>query len=164
MTTFQALVTAPARGARALGRMVFSRSPMRFFTLPRSGFNYLREVGNGMGSSTVAAPVMWVARTFPEAPPMLWRKLADGQEEQDHDHDLLRLLQRPNDFYTGVILWMATVVDWMVDGNAYWLKIRSRAGIPVELWWCPSWMIEPKGDENAFITHYEYTVDGKSTT
>jgi HK97 family phage portal protein len=56
---------------------------------------------------------------------------------------------------------MATTTDWKVDGNAYWLKVKSRAGTPVELWWAPSWMICPKGDETTFITHYEYLVNGE---
>ena len=46
--------------------------------------------------------------------------------------------------------------DYFVDGNAYWLKIRNRAGRVVEYWWAPQWTVEPKGDEKTFITHYEY--------
>lgn len=155
------LISAPARGLKRLVNMVFARNPIRWFNVGRSGFDYRGEVGNGLGSSTVAAPVLWVARTFPEAPPALWRQRENGQEEQLRTHDMLKLLQRPNEYYTGPILWMATTTDWMADGNAYWLKRRSRAGMPVELWWTPSWMIEPRGDETTFITHYEYSVDGQ---
>jgi HK97 family phage portal protein len=158
------IVTAPAR---ALRRMVFRQNPFRIFTLPRSKYDYLAEVGNGLGSSTVAAPVLWVARTFPEAPPMLYRTLGNGQEEQMRTHPLLRLLRRPNPFHTGVVQWMATTTDWMVDGNAYWLKVRAASGRVVQLWWVPSWLIEPKGaetgaadDPSVFIDHYEYRPEG----
>jgi HK97 family phage portal protein len=147
---------------RALRQMVFRRNPMRVFTLPRTRFDYRREVGNGLGSSTVAAPVQWVARTFPEAPPSLWRKLGKGQEERVDDHALLRLLERPNEYHTGVLQWMATTTDWLVDGNSYWLKIRSAAGTPVQLWWVPSWVMEPKGRDNdpsVYIDHYDYSPD-----
>lgn len=150
-------------GVRRFVKMVFSRDAFRIFTLPRSGVDYLAEVGDGTGSSTVAAPVQWVARTFPEAPPALWSKAADNQNEQVWDHPLLRLLERPNRHYSRHNLWMATTTDWMVDGNAYWIKVRSRANLPVELWWTPSWMMEPKGsstDSSAFISAYVYTVDG----
>jgi HK97 family phage portal protein len=148
---------------RALRGMSFSRNPMRVFTLPRSRLDYRREVGNGLGSSTVAAPVQWVAKTFPEAPPALWEKLGRGQEEQIDDHPLLRLLERPNPYHTGPVQWMATTTDWLVDGNAYWMKIRSRANTPIELWWVPSWMIDAKGKENdgsVYIDHYEYRPEG----
>ncbi len=136
--------------------MVFRRDGQRWFFQPRSSFNYERQVGDGSGSSTVAAPVLWVARTFPEAPPALWRVDEDGQERIEIRHPLLRLMQRPNPFYTGVVLWMATTVSWMVDGNAYWFKLRNANNAVTALWWVPSWMLKPVGNEGTFITHYEY--------
>src|SRR4051794_38776433 len=148
---------------RALRGMSFSRTAARLFFLPRSRVDYRREVGNGLGSSTVAAPVQWVAKTFPEAPPALWEKLGRGQEEQVDDHPLLRLLERPNPYHTGPVQWMATTTDWLVDGNVYWMKIRSRANTPIELWWVPSWMIDAKGKDNdgsVYIDHYEYRPEG----
>lgn len=159
----RALVAAPARGVRRLTSMVFKKNPVRFWTMPRSKFDYLGAVGDGTGSSTVMAPLLWIARTFPEAPPALWEKNGDGLETQIIDHDLLRLLRRPNPYYSGRILWMATVTDWNVDGNAYWLKVRDVGGRVRQLWWVPHWMIEPKSDENdetVFISHYEYKPGG----
>lgn len=154
--TFGSILTAPARGLKRLTHMVFRRNPIRMFLLPNSRFDYQSKVGDGTGSSTVMAPLLWIARTFPEAPPMMWRQLENGQEESEPNHPLLRLLQRPNPFYTGPIMWMATVVDWNVDGNAYWLKVRDAGGRLRELWWAPHWTVEPKGDADTFITHYEY--------
>lgn len=148
-------------GIRRLGRMIFRRSSYRMFSLLGSRVDYLSEVGDGTGSSTVTAPLFWVARTFPEAPPALWRHLGNGQEQPERDHPLLRLLQQPNGFYSGVILWMATITDYKVDGNAYWLKLRDKVGRPAQLWWVPHWLICPKGDDNdpsIYISHYEYRV------
>jgi HK97 family phage portal protein len=150
-----AIGTATSR-MRRLARMVFGRTMVRVFGLPRSRYDFLGDVGDGTRSSTVMAPLLWIARTFPEAPPALWQTTEDGLEEQILDHDMLRLLRRPNRHYSGRILWMATIVDWNVDGNAYWLKLRDRAGRVSELWWAPSWMIEPKGNEDELVTHYEY--------
>src|SRR5919205_4526084 len=150
---------SPIRGIQRLLKMVFRRNPIRIFALARSAVDWLKEVGDGTSSSTVMAPVLWLARTFPEAPPSLWTHIGGGREEQVYDHPMLRLLQRPNQFYTGVILWMATLIDWVVDGNGYWLKIRNGAGVVVELWWVPHWLIEPKSDPNdpsLFIAWYEY--------
>ena len=150
------LMSAFGSGLRKMRTMIF-RTGRRWVWLPNSRRDYHSSVGDGTGSSTVTAPLYWVARTFPEAPPMLWQTPETGQEEQVRDHPLLRLLERPNRFYTGVEMWMATVIEYYVDGNAYWIKRRDRMGLPAELWWTPSWLIEPKGDEKTLITHYEYT-------
>lgn len=144
-------------GLVSLTKMVFRRSAYRVFKLGSSNVDYLSKVGDGTGSSTVTAPVYWAARTFPEAPPAIWQELDDGQEERVLRHDMLTLLQRPNRFYTGMILWMATVIEHMVDGNAYWIKMRDGFGRPAELWWTPHWMISPKSDSDSeFISYYEY--------
>lgn len=146
----------PIRALKSLTRMVFRRYPMRLFFQPRSDYDFAAKVGDGTGSSTVMAGLLWIARTFPEAPVALYQQLEDGLEEQVRRHALLDLIARPNPFFTGPIMWMATMVDWNVDGNAYWLKLRTKGGRVGQLWWTPSWMIEPKGDEDTFITHYEY--------
>jgi len=107
------------------------------------------------------APLLWIARTFPEAPPALYRKAENGQEELFRDpHPMLRLLERPNPFYSGPILWMATLADWNVDGNAYWLKVRDKAGAVVQLWYVPHWMIEPRGSADSYIDRYVYMPNG----
>lgn len=158
-STFARAKSAIGRGLKAFA-MVFQRNVFRAFALPRSRVDYLAQVGDGTGSSTVTAPLFWVARTFPEAPPMLWRKLDNGQREKVFDHPLLAQLEQPNVFYTGMTLWMATVIDYQVDGNAYWLKLRNQAGAVGALWWIPHWLICPRGsdtDDRVFIDHYEYT-------
>lgn len=151
---------APARGVRRLASMVFRRNPMRLFMVPRSNYDYAAAVGDGTRSSTVMAPLLWMMRAFPEAPPSLCREQADGQDEPITDHEMLRLLRRPNPFFSGPVLWMATLADYVVDGNAYWLKIRDKGGQVRELWWAPRWMVEPKGDESTFISRYEYRPGG----
>jgi HK97 family phage portal protein len=148
-----------ARGFAALTRMVFPATSHRWLFSPGSRTNYRDKVGDGTGSSTVMAPLLWIARTFPEAPPALWAlDDATGQEDHVRAHPMLRLLQRPNKLFTGPTLWMATLTDWHVRGDAYWLKIRSAQGAVVELWWTPSWMLEPMGDDRSLITHYEYRL------
>lgn len=145
---------------RALTRMRFRRNPLRHFGLARTKYDYLAEVGDGTGSSTVMAPLLWIARTFPEAPPAIWKILPDGQLDPELGHPMLKLLRRPNEFYSGANLWKATLIDYYVDGNAYWIKMRDNGDRLAELWFAPSWMIEPKGTETEFITHYEYKPQG----
>lgn len=152
---------------KRLLRMIFSRTSRWVLTFGRSLFNYAGEVGDPMAASTVAAPVLWFARNFPEAPPAMWEQIDEGPGEyevQVRRHPLLDLLQRPNGHYTGPLLWMATTTDWNVNGNAYWIVVPNRAGTPVELWWTPSWQMEPKGDDadpSVYVRYYEYTIDGE---
>lgn len=148
-------------GLKRFTSMVFGRQNWKSWFLPTSRFDYLLEVGDGTNSSTVMAPLLWIGRTFPEAPPMLWSIDKDGNEEQEPHHNLLRLLTRPNPFYSGATLWMATLMDYNVDGNGYWIKIRNRIGAVQQLWYTPSWMLEPEGDEKTFIKKYIYTIDGE---
>jgi HK97 family phage portal protein len=108
-------------------------------------------------NSIVIACIGAVRRAFPEAPSIV--QVRSGDEwEADPEHALQALLDYPNPYYSGVHLWEATVSDYLASGNAYWVKVRSRARRVVELWYVPSWMIEPAwpDDGSEFISHYEY--------
>ena len=130
-----------------------------------------RKVGDGSGSSIVMAAVGWIARNFPEAPVRVQRRNDDGELEVATDDvaadAFLELLRRPNDWYSGPLLWMATLVDYWVRGNAYWVKIRDRStgGRVVALWWIPSWAIKPKWTErepSIYVSHYLYQPNDES--
>ena len=130
--------------------------------MPRTGFDYANEV-NGYQSAIIMACVNWIARTFPEAPLYLRQRNKDGSWDNLYEHSMLELLETPNPFYDGLLLQQATIVDFTIDGNAYWRKIRSRAGRVVQLWWIPSPLIEPKWEpwrNTEYITHYEYMPGG----
>ena len=130
----------------------------------RAGYDYTSKVGDGRGSSVVAACIAWVCRTFPEAPVQIVQMEPDGTETILHDHPLAALLARPNAFYSGELLWKATLSDLQATGNAYWIKVRHRAGRPVELWWTPQTLIEPKwpADGSVYISHYVYKPGGET--
>ncbi|OLF81265.1 portal protein [Maricaulis sp. W15] len=125
----------------------------------RTRIDYRKEVGNGLDASVFTAPVQWIARALPEARLTVKRTRRDGVEEDLADHDLVKLVANPNPFYGDMALWMATIVCFCFDGNAYWVKLRNRAGRPVQLWYVPHWMMEPLGslDGSSFLTHYKYT-------
>jgi len=134
-------------------------------TLGRTRYDYAGQVGNGRGNSAVEAVVRWVARTFPEAPVEVWAKAADGTEKAVAGHGLTRLVARPNPYYSGELLWRATLADLVADGNGYWIKRRNGLRGPVQLWWAPSWTMTPAypaDDPTVFISHYDYTVNGQT--
>lgn len=124
----------------------------------RTAYDYTANVDAG-NNSAVMACVGWIARAFPEAPV----RILDEDGEPMDGHPLAVLLRRPNPYYSGPLLWMATLTDFNVSGNAYWLKERSAAGRVTGLWYTPSWLIRPQWDREgtAFLTHYEYNPNGQ---
>lgn len=154
--------TRIGRGVKALGSMVFSGGRVRLWWTAFSGrtrYDYAAEVGDGRNNSIYGACVAWICRTFPEAPVKLSQINSSGDEIEQPNHALKLLLDTPNPYYPGELLWAATLADRTYKGNAYWLKVRSGAGRVVELYWVPEHMMEPKwpDDGSKFISFYEYT-------
>lgn len=156
-----------SRLQRKLAAMVFQGRGLLVWRdrLPNTRFDYAKAVGDGRGSSLVMAVGLWLTRTFPEAPLRVQRRQGRRGErlESEWDHPMLALVRRPNPFYSGILLWFATLLDWLITGNAYWLKVRSKQGRVVQLWWVPSWMIRPDwpADGSVFISRYLYRPNGQ---
>jgi HK97 family phage portal protein len=122
--------------------------------------DYGRATQDGRASAVVQACVLWLARTFPEAPIRVQRRTRGGDLEPVRGHRLTALLAQPNEFYSGILLWSATIADWMTRGNAYWAIVRAETKNVRELWWLPAGQVTPKGsdDGRVYITHYEYNL------
>lgn len=159
-----------AQAAVAVGggvAMLFARATGWGFMIARTLIDYRMEVGDPMLNSAVAASVYWIARNFAEAPVRIKRRNPQGEDVFILPTDggpgaMLQLLERPNGWYSGMLQWQATLVDYM-QGNAYWIKVRNRHDRPTELWWVPRGMMRaawPENDPNVFISHYEYKVNG----
>jgi HK97 family phage portal protein len=172
MTAFTAAVARPFAAAGELVRVttsvLFSRGRGWALWITRSRVSYKHEVGDPLTNSIVGAVVGWIARNFPEAPVRIIRE--DDPEGTPIRRALngpgamLRLLERPNRWFSGVVMWKATIVDYL-RGDAYWFKVRSGSGRVVELWWIPNTMMKPhwpQDDPGVFIDFYEYIVDGIS--
>lgn len=153
----KALTMRFAGGMSAAWGLVVGRHPI----------DYAREVGDLLSSSIVAATLGWIARNFPEAPLRIRTFDPEGEPTTTTDpgaQRLLGLLHRPNPFFSGVLLWMATIMDFWAHGNAVWLKIRGGPGGAItELWWVPWGLIKPKWptDGSAYISHYIYKPDNR---
>lgn len=154
-----------SRARRDTGAKAVTFSPANVtwnFHAPGSTkFNYAAEVGNGLGSSVLVSLLCWLMRTFPESPAVVEKRDAD-QWKLQWGHQMSRLIARPNPYYTGRVLWMATVMEFAF-GNAYWLKVRNGLDEVVELWWVPSALMRPVWDpanKESFIDYYQYSVNG----
>jgi len=58
--------------------------------------------------------------------------------------------------------WQATLVDFLIHGDAYWITLTSRSGAIVELWPVSPELIEPQwpSDGSQWISHYLYQPEG----
>lgn len=137
---------------------VRSDASSRHGLLPRTRFNYGRSVNQGLDSDVVMAPINWIMRNFTEAELRMQRR-DKGRWQPLPDHPLVELVDNPNPFYSGDLLWKATALSWFLDGNAYWLKVRNAFGMVVQLWYLPHFLVEPitPRDGAAFISHYQVT-------
>ncbi len=145
---------------KQLTKFLFPNTYSTLF-MPRTRFNYEREV-NGYQSSIIMACVGWIQRTFPEAPVMVQKRGPDDEWVSVPDSPVLSLLDNPNSYYDGLLLQSALIADLAISGNAYLMKVRSGASRPVQLWWTPSTLLEPKWpqDGSVFLSHYDYTPGG----
>ena len=122
--------------------------------LPGTKTNYAAIVGDGTHSAVSMAPILWVARVFPEMPV----RLLFEREEIIEDHPMLDLLREPNPHYAWEVMSMGIVISMLADGNAYLLKRRSERGVLQELWYVPHLQMEPIVDSDSeYITAYRYS-------
>ena len=127
-------------------------------------------VGDGTGNSIVQATLGWIARNFPEAPVRIREKDDQGEWSTTDDAGALRMievLRNPNAYFSGILLWMATIVDYWVHGNAFWVKVRGGPGGAItELWWIPWDLVEAKwpkdGSEYLSTTSTRPTAPARS--
>jgi len=152
-----------SKAASALVSMLHPRSGgwLRWL-LPNTKIDFGHYVGDGLGSNVLMAPILWIARAWLEARLGVLTETKD-KEELDLQHPITHLLAEPNPFYSGAALWIALLISWYTDGNAYAIKLRNKAGQVKQLWYVPHWMIEPKEhetDQTIFIDRYEYSPGG----
>ena len=154
-------------GVKELGAMQWAResySGVDRLLMPNSDFDYGNQVAP-MLNSAVAACVHWFMRVFPEAPMYIQTMDELGNSEYNYDSDAVRLLERPNQFYSGSILLMGIITDYLTTGNAYITKIKNPQGRTIELWYTPAKLIQPRAPKDTtteYVTYYEYKPFGQS--
>lgn len=134
-----------------------------FNPYPRTAINYANEVGDLGGSSLIMAAVNWTGTVLPEAPVQVLQRKSPKVFEPLPEHPLVKLLERPNPYYSGDLLWKAFGYSWIVDGNVFLLKVRNPRGQVIQLWYEPHFTIRARWpqDGSEFISYYEVNRDGK---
>lgn len=115
----------------------------------------------GDANSAVFACLMAIATAYPEPPLRVYKERADGQLRKQLDAPLQGLLDKPtpNGELTIEELLFWTAWAKHVDGNSYWLKVRSGdelSGNVVELWPVSPVLMTPKSVQGEWISYYEY--------
>jgi len=133
------------------------------YYLPGATRDYAAEAGDLWRNSAVAACLGWISDNFSEPTIEVVRCKRGGVKEPVDDHDFTKRMREPNDDYDADALWAATVLSFVISGNAYWIKCKTAAGRPEQLYWAPYWEIEPRWSATGsqFIDHYDHVVDGK---
>ena len=129
---------------------------------PSSNFDYQTQAGDPTQNAIVMATLLWIMRAFPEAPIRIMKRTPGGDAEVIN-HSVTRLISQPNPFYSGLLLWQATVVSLNLSGNGYWYKMRNRMGVPVQLFYIPHFQVYPRWDASGskFISYYEYRIENE---
>lgn len=129
--------------------------------LPSTRVDYQAEAGDLTENTAIAACLQWITRTFPEAPIQVKRGDGATAKAVPH-HPLTTLIARPNPYYSGILLWQATLASIIVSGNGYWLKVRSGRGDVVQLWYEPHFTCGPvwPRDGSQFISGYQINRGG----
>lgn len=136
-----------------------------FSALRGTRFNYVQRVGDGHDASVVMAPVTWIMQNAAQVPWDLQQLIKDQWEAQP-DHDIIDLIDTPNQEYSGDQLVMGTIVCLLTSVDAYWIIIRDNANKASELWLAPSHLVTPMtrpGNEvSSFIDFYDYRPGGQT--
>lgn len=134
--------------------------PMNYAGTYGTRVNYAIDAGDLIDNTAVMACMLWVCRTFPEAPLLVKALQPDGEEKEVPRHALAQKVRRPNPYYSGMLLWQATLLSFNWNGNAYWRKIRNSVGQVLELYYEPHWNMRPVRDNgNEYISKYQIWRD-----
>jgi HK97 family phage portal protein len=121
-------------------------------------------------NSAVFACLMAIATAYPEPPLRVYQTDADSNEEKLPEHPLQDLLDKPTPkgelSAEEILFWTAWAKH--IDGNAYWLKVRSgnaETGNVVQLWPISPTVIEPATERGSgdWISYYKYRIEPNKT-
>lgn len=125
-------------------------------------------------NSAVFACLMAIATSYPEPPLIVTQEDAEGNTETLLDHPLQQILDMPTPkgelSMDEMLFWTAWAKH--IDGNAYWLKVRSgdaQRGNVIQLWPISPTLMRPKTEKDDrgmaldWISYYEYKISPKKS-
>ena len=118
-------------------------------------------MGNGASNSAVVACLQTLGMSFSEATLMVKSFDADGLEQVIANHPFTILMRRPNPYMSGDVVQQYIINAMHISGDAYLIKQKNNAGQVVALYPLMPEQVEPKGNDDELITHYEYETNNK---
>lgn len=120
-----------------------------------------RAINEGLKSSSwVYACADKVSTAFSSVPLVLEKRTGDTWAAQP-DHDIQKLLNRPNEFMSPALIGDFWVNHMLLAGNAvWWLNIVQ--GKPVEMWPLMPDTVKPLQSRAQFISGYEWKADSST--
>lgn len=137
-------------------------SPALWGVLPGATKDFALEANQLWLNSTLSTCLSWIIDRFCEANLIVHAK-GDRDKSPIENHPALLALETPNEGYDQNVLFSATCLSIVLEGNGYWYKERSGAGKLLQTWWLPHWSVRPRWpmDGSRFIDFYEYMVAGR---
>jgi len=115
-------------------------------------------------NSALFSCLMAIATAYPEPPLTVFKKRGDGQRRTQENSPLQDLLHSPTPegelTMEDMLFWTAWAKH--VDGNAYWIKVRSgnaETGNVVQLWPISPTLIKPITENGEWISYYKYQYE-----
>jgi len=139
--------------------------------LAGTNIDYFRETGRVYDNSVVSsgANFIWKQCLYPT---LIVEKREKGESGENQwaevpDHDLAAAWES-GIYYDRTVLLHGILLPFLVRGNAYLRKIRSRSNEVVGFAVLPEWQVTPKNDfgnedGTRLITYYEFTPQGAGT-
>jgi HK97 family phage portal protein len=121
---------------------------------------------NAYNSSVVMACINAIIAGFKQAPPKVFKRQTDGTKVELPEHRLVKLLRRPNPFYSRAKLFGAALMSYLAKGNGYIYKDKADGGVGATraLYYIPHFAMIPRRpfDGSTFVGWYEYNVNGRT--
>jgi len=151
------LIASTFRSLTAVKAPSFHQVPTWQSGIPQPmSLNYEAFAREGYsGNEIVFAAIEEISSSASE-PRMHVRKGKEWQREGP----LIVLIDRPNPFMDRYAFWATVLMYYHIAGNAYALKVRSRAGKVVELWLLRPDRVRIVPDATNFIARYDYMIGG----
>ena len=108
----------------------------------------------------VYASIYTIANSAAGIPLTLFKKDEEGNLEEQIDHPLLSVINKPNEIHTKHDFIELTFTHLESTGNAFWELVRDQFGTIKKMYPLNPKRIEIKGDEDKFIKEYIFEVNG----
>lgn len=95
--------------------------------------------------------------------PVITPEIATDDDIEKAPEELVYLLEQPNPYLDYTEMLELTVIDYLITGNAYWLKFNDEAGTkPARLYRMPAPLVSVVPGRKKLVERYEYTPPGRA--